>query len=404
MKIIKLALAALAGAGAGCATAPSAPRVAISKLPNCFESNYDAPRGLFTIKDLNDIWANPTKNPANQQCLLTVGPSGGAASASPPTAGRYAVYLANGGGGGAGGTLQSPIHGVAGGGGGGGGAGAKEMRAAVYLAEGACKLTIGAGGPGGHVCTPVSNLAGGPGWAGSPSNIVNVATGEVVAGVPGADAYARPTIYQNEKLAGKGRPGQGGSGPGQTSGGAGARPESSDAHSEPAEAGASTGKPVQSGVGFALGSVPRDADRPRGGGSVSDAGTAAKGHAETQSQGDLPPARSSLGSGGGIEARSGPIYTADTGTGPSGLASEGAGVGGAPGFTYRGGSHPSAGGGGGATHEGAGGSGGGENWRHREQPPVRGSLGSGGGGGEGSRIGCDAGAPGGHGYIAFRRT
>lgn len=221
MRIIMLTLVTLASAGAGCATAPSAHRIAISELPNCFESNYDAQQRLFTIKDLNDLWADPTKNPPNQQCLLGVGPSGAAASASQLAAGRYIVYVANGGGGGAGGTMQSPVRGVGGGGGGGGGAGAKEVQATIYLTEGVYKLTIGAGGPGGRACVPDLNLAGGPGWYGSPSNIVRIATDEVVAGVPGADAYVRPTVYQHEKLAGTGRPGQGRFGPGQTSGRAG---------------------------------------------------------------------------------------------------------------------------------------------------------------------------------------
>lgn len=101
----------------------TASRTVIAEPPNCLESNYDAQERLFTIQDLNDIWADPMKHPANQQCLLTIGASGDLAAAAPSTAGSYTVYLANGGGGGAGGTLQSPIHGVAGGGGGGQGSG-----------------------------------------------------------------------------------------------------------------------------------------------------------------------------------------------------------------------------------------------------------------------------------------
>jgi len=406
MKMFKLALAALAGAGAGCATAPSASQIALSELPNCLASNYDAKERLFTIKDLNDIWADPTKNPANQQCLLTVGAGGELAAAAAPTAGSYTVYLANGGGGGAGGTLQSRIHGVAGGGGGGGGAGAREVRATVYLSVGVYKLTIGAGGPGGHVCRPASNAPGGPGWFGSPSNIVRVETGEVVAGDSGADAYKRPTVYQHEKWAGSGRPGQGGFGPGQTSGGAGARPVSTYAYSEQAEAGASTRKPAQAEVGTALGFVMLNALPPTGAGGAGDAGTAAKGRGETLGLRDLPAARAARGSGGGVEARSEPIYTTrvETGNGPSRFESDVAGAGGAPGLTGASRAHPSGGGGGGASNEGDGGSGGGESLRHRDQPPVRGSLGSGGGGGQGSSTNCDPGARGGHGYIAFRRT
>lgn len=406
MKIVKLALAALAGAGAGCAALPSASPVAMSELPNCFASNYDAQGRLFTIKNLDEIWANPTKNPANQQCLLTVGASGGPASVSQLSAGSYTVYLANGGGGGAGGTMQSPIHGVAGGGGGGGGAGAKEMQVRVYLTEGLYKLTIGAGGPGGGVCAPASNLAGGTGWAGSPSNVVRVATGEVVAGAAGADAYARPTLYQNEKLAVKGREGQGGSGPGQSSGGAGARPESAYAYSAPAEAGASTLEPVQAGVGNALAYISKYASQPTGAGGPSDAGSVAKQRGQTSSRADLPTTRGSPGSNDTPEAGTETVYTGKLRTDVvvSGFTSDKAGAGGAPGHSYGTGSHPSGGGGGGATDVGAGGSGGGETLRHGDQPPVRGALGSGGGGGKGSISKCDAGARGGHGYIAFRRN
>jgi hypothetical protein len=61
-----------------------------------------------------------------------------------------------------------------------------------------------------------------------------------------------------------------------------------------------------------------------------------------------------------------------------------------------------AGGGGGATSRGDGGGGGGEKTGHPNRPPERGMLGSGGGGGQGSSVECDAGARGGHGFIALR--
>jgi hypothetical protein len=63
-----------------------------------------------------------------------------------------------------------------------------------------------------------------------------------------------------------------------------------------------------------------------------------------------------------------------------------------------------AGGGGGATTLASGGAGGGESPGSPNRPPQRGALGSGGGGGEGSKFECDAGAPGGHGFIALRPT
>ena len=212
MDMTKLALSLLlVGIATGCASVRTTAPVSVSDLPNCFDANYDKERGLFTIR-------NDAGNPVNQQCLLTVGPRGGVASASRLEAGRYRVYLSNGGGGGAGGTLQSFLHG--GGGGGGGGAGAAQTEATVDLTQGVYKLTIGAGGPGGLVCLPGAGFGGGPGWAGSPSNMVRIATGELIVGTPGADRYVRPTLGQDVKMAGK-PTGHGGSGPGQASGGSG---------------------------------------------------------------------------------------------------------------------------------------------------------------------------------------
>lgn len=218
MKFANLALSLLAGIGAGCTSVPPTSPVSLSDLPNCFDSNYDEEGRFFTIK--SDVG-----NPVNQQCSLTVGPRGNVASPQRLTAGSYRVYLSNGGGG-AGGTLQSFLRG-------GGGAGAVETQATVNLTEGVYKLTIGAGGPGGSVCVPGLGFGGGPGWFGSPSNIIRVATGELVIGTPGADRYARPTRSQidrisgkkhaaNARITGKTDAGHGGSGPGQTSGGHGA--------------------------------------------------------------------------------------------------------------------------------------------------------------------------------------
>ena len=337
MKISKLALLLVVGIGTGCTTVP--PLVSMSDLPNCFDTNYDKERGLFTIK--NDVG-----NAANQQCLLTVGPPGDVvsellggiwdavtglfsagpradvASASQLTAGSYRIYLANGGGGGAGGTLES-VFGTVGGGGGGGGAGAMEKQATVSLTEGVYKLTIGAGGPGGSACLPGLGFGGGPGWAGSPSNMVRVATGEVVMGTPGADTYARPTRAQSERMAGK-MDAHGGTGPGQASGGRGGSNETKDRVKVEAKPGASKLASGLSGVGGAPGTV-----------SVDDK-------------------RSGVGGGGG------------------------------------------------ATSMGHGGGGGGESPGQKDIAPERGSLGSGGGGGEGSTSECDPGARGGHGYIALR--
>ncbi len=290
--------------------------VAATGLPDCLQSNYDAQADLFTVK-------NTGRDIVNQKCVLTVGPRGGDTTRSRLGAGSYTVSLANGGGGGAGGTQQRGHGAGAGGGGaGGGGAGARESVTRVDLAEGSYMLTIGAGGPGGSACVFAPYyMTGGPGWAGSPSNIVSLATGNTVAGAPGADAYARPSRAQHDKSVVL-RDGRGGSGPGQTSGGHG--------------------------------------------------GT------------------SSSATGAVILAESGQSTRATTGA---------VGMGGIPGGNE---DLTTAGGGGGATSRGDGGGGGGEGLGRPNRLPERGTLGSGGGGGEGGRFECDAGARGGHGFIAVR--
>ena len=319
MKFTKLALSLLVGVGvgAGCTSVPSVPPVSQSDLPNCFDTNYDKERGLFTIR-------NDAGKAVNQQCLLTVGPRGDVASPQRLTAGSYRVYLSNGGGGGAGGTLQAFLGG--GGGGGGGGAGAAETLATVNLTEGVYKLTIGTGGPGGVVCLPGLGFGGGPGWLGSPSNMVRIATGELVIGTPEADRYVRPRPGQLGRMAGK-ADAHGGSGPGQASGGAGTEAANTTKQAAMVEATPGAGKLVS---------------------GVSEPG-------------------------------------------------------GATGTTLAADKNPGGGGGGGASSIGPGGGGGGESPGQKENPPERGSLGSGGGGGEGSLSGCDPGARGGHGFIAFRR-
>ena len=288
MKMTRLALSLLAGIGAGCATAPPAP-LAASGLPDCFNSNYDPQRDLFTMR-------SAAQNVVNQQCAITVGPRGGVASASRLTAGSYTVYLANGGGGGAGGTMQGPRGG---GGAGGGGAGAREVQKAVDLVEGTYKLTIGAGGPGGNSCTFAPYFLGGePGWVGSPSNIVHLATGAVIAGAPGADSYARPSRAQNERSAGK-MDGHGGSGAGQTSGGHGGDAETMAAGSIQAESGQDS-KRVRGHSG--VGGIPggnEDRSSAGGGGGATSLGDGGGGGGESPGHRNRPPQHGLLGSGGG---------------------------------------------------------------------------------------------------------
>jgi hypothetical protein len=343
MKLAKFAGLILAAFGTGHASAQA--------LPDCFQSNYDADLNLFTIR-------NAVKDPVNQQCIVSVGPG------SRLRAGRYTIHVSNGGGGGAGGTWQ----GEGGkGGGGGGGAGAREILTTVNLTEGAYKLTIGAAGPGGNACVLAPFYIGGsPGWPGSPSNVVRVATGDVVAGIPGAESYARPSRAQLDRLAGP-RDGHGGGGPGQTSGGRGGRGDHTTGNIQLAGA----GEARRASGGVLPGGQPGGVDgrwlAGAGGGPVVS-GNSASLSAFADAGVDAPTARI-----GGTGRTSGSVEDPET-----------------------------AGGGGGATTLAPGGGGGGERPGIPNRPPQKGALGSGGGGGEGSKFECDPGAPGGHGFIALR--
>ena len=302
MKMTTIALSLLAAFGAGCTTVPSSPPVAVSALPDCFDSNYDKARGLFTIR-------NAIGNVVNQQCLITVVPHGEVASESQITAGRYKAYLANGGGGGAGGPLQSFIGG--GGGGGGGGAGAAETQATIYLAEGVYKLTLGAGGPGGMAGgLHPGGFGGGVGWAGSPSNLVNVTTGAVVLGTPGADTYQRLTRAQSDRSGGK-MDGHGGSGPGQTSGGHGGVAETTYKPEMQAQSGSSTLASGRLAVGGTPGEDVKRTGSGGGGGGATRVGHGGDGGGESPGRTQNPPERGSLGSGGG--GGEGSVSEADTG-------------------------------------------------------------------------------------------
>jgi hypothetical protein len=297
MTVTRLSILLLAGIGAGCSNVPPAAQVSASDLPNCFESNYDKARGLFTIK-------GDAGRAVNQQCLLTVRPRGSAVSSSELNAGSYRIYLANGGGGGAGGTLEvapgGPRGATGGGGGGGGGAGAQETQATVDLTEGVYKLTLGAGGPGGTACMPGAGFGGGPGWVGSPSNMIRVSTGEVVAGTPGADTYARPSRAQNERLMGK-MDAHGGSGVGQTTGGQGAVSATSTTAKEAAEPGATRLASGGSGTAGAAGSVSTGdkLSGAGGGGGATSIGKGGGGGGESPGQAEVEPQRGTLGAGGG---------------------------------------------------------------------------------------------------------
>ena len=348
MKLAKSVLALLVACGAGHASAQA--------LPDCFESNYDANLNLFTIR-------NAVRDPVNQQCAVSVGPN------ARLRAGRYTIHVSNGGGGGAGGTWQGE-GGM--GGGGGGGAGAREILTTVNLTEGVYKLTIGAGGPGGMACVLAPfYIGGGPGWPGSPSSIVRIANGELIAGIAGADAYRRPSRAQLDRMAGP-VDGHGGSGPGQTSGGRGGNVDLTAGTVQLASPG--EGKRTRAGV--QPGGIPGGIDgrwvAGGGGGLIVNGNSAAL---DAFASANVAPTARTDRNPGVVEAArtSGVVQDLTT-----------------------------AGGGGGASSLASGGSGGGEPPGARNRGPQRGALGSGGGGGEGSKFECDPGAPGGHGFIALR--
>ena len=293
--------------GAGCADAPFARAGLVDDMPECFAANYDAGRGLFTL-----MGAGP--NAANQQCLLTVWPDSGPASPARLTAGTYTASIANGGGGGAGGTAQGFAGEGEKGGGGGGGAGARETLAVVQLPAGVYRLTLGAGGPGGSACMPAPfAFGGGPGWLGSPSNIVRVATGEVVLGVAGADKYVRPSRRQNDIGAGPSRDGHGGSGPGQASGGDGGHLKSEGIPKVIAEAGDGKSALGHAGKGGAAGFPATDVSNTGGGGGggATSRGNGGDGGGATPAHKDIVPGRGTLGSGGG--GGEGNSHTCDAG-------------------------------------------------------------------------------------------
>jgi hypothetical protein len=280
----------LAGLAGGCAVAPAPGDLA--SLPDCFESNYDRELRLFTPN-------GALGGAAHQHCVLTVVPAGSAAPLRQLGAGRYFVSLANGGGGGAGGTLQ--ILNRPGGGGGGGGAGARETQTTVNLAEGRYVLTIGAGGPGGSECmrNPFP-FGGGPGWAGSPSNMVRADSGALVAGLPGAETYARPSRSANERLAGE-NDGHGGSGPGQAAGGRGAFERDVGRGWVDAVPGQDKRGPGGSRDGGDGGAVPATGNRTGagGGGGATSFADGGDGGGESARSKDVAPEHGRLGSGGG---------------------------------------------------------------------------------------------------------
>lgn len=159
-----------------CMATAAVPAFAQNASPLCGSTNFDQTQNVFTIM-------NPAAGAPNQQCFITVYPSGAMPSeawqspASYLVEGTYVVELVGGGGGGGGGASNDQ-------GGGGGGAGAAPSRTSQYLSPGVYRLTIGTGGEGG---------AADGGWAGdgNPTSLSNAHTGQLIAGFAGAEFWTQ---------------------------------------------------------------------------------------------------------------------------------------------------------------------------------------------------------------------
>ena len=193
---IRLALLCMAGA--------AVPALAQGNFPECGSSNFDKARALFTV-------IKPRVDAVNQHCFITVYPTGAvpaAAKKSPRSympEGNYTIELSGGGGGGGGGASGNR-------GGGGAGAGAIVTKTAHYLSPGVYKLTLGTGGEGGAA-------QGGRVLEGNPSNMINVSTGQLVAGLQGADTWVvRTPVAHSDGRGGAGSATNAGGGSGGDSG------------------------------------------------------------------------------------------------------------------------------------------------------------------------------------------
>ena len=150
--------------------------------PQCESANLDQGRNIFTV-------VNPASGAVNQQCFLTVQPSG---AAGRYTEGNYEILLSGGGGGGGGGGASNDNR--SSGSGGQGGAGAVPSRTNTYLKPGVYRLTMGTGGLGGSASG--SQGSGGNAGNGNPTGMVEAHTGETIAGYPRAEQWARSDSYQ----------------------------------------------------------------------------------------------------------------------------------------------------------------------------------------------------------------
>jgi hypothetical protein len=149
--------------------------------PQCESTNMDQGRNIFTV-------VNPASGAVNQQCFLTVQPSG---AGGRYTEGNYEILLSGGGGGGGGGGTGTDRSS---GSGGQGGAGAVPARTNTYLKPGVYRLTMGTGGLGGSASG--SQGSGGNAGNGNPTGMMEAHTGETIAGYPRAEQWARSDSYQ----------------------------------------------------------------------------------------------------------------------------------------------------------------------------------------------------------------
>jgi len=148
----------------------------------CESANMDQGRNIFTV-------VNPASGAVNQQCFLTVQPSG---SAGRYTEGNYEIVLSGGGGGGGGGAASDDRSS---GNGGQGGADAVPARTNTYLKPGVYRLTMGTGGLAGGASG--SSGSGGNAGNGNPTGMMEVSTGQSIAGFPRAEQWAgRSDSYQ----------------------------------------------------------------------------------------------------------------------------------------------------------------------------------------------------------------
>lgn len=276
-----------------CLATVAVPAFAQDSSPRCGATNYDASQSLYTI-------VNPAAQTVNQQCFLTVYPTGAMPSdayrtpASYIAEGHYVIELTGGGGGGGGGASRDQ-------GGGGGGAGAAPSRTVRYLSPGLYKLTLGTGGDGG-----VAN--GGWTWPGNPTSITHAYSGELIAGFAGADRWIQRAASAHEGQGGIARAGESSGGSGGDSGKQSEEKAQAGGYSptygyagRPGQSGAESGRSVRTDAGRVV-----QANAGGGGGASVGSGGAGEssGSNATVGTGDL---------GGGGGGGRGGIRTSDTG-------------------------------------------------------------------------------------------